>query len=106
MRKVLVETGFERSVSIAYQGWRYPVNYSEWVEVETDEELSKVRSRLRLRAMGSVYLAILDDFDRLTHLCEDSTMHQDIPRVRAQLMSLKSEAEQAIADVQTRLAAL
>lgn len=98
VRKIEIRTGYERNVVLNFQTWKFPVYYTETVEIENDVELSYYRKQLRLRAVGAVYSDILNDFDRILH-----AMPQQRTDLLALCEELRKEATSAITDVQTQL---
>lgn len=90
LRKVSISTGFGRKVCLNFQVWDFNTFFTEEVEVTSDEEISKVRRKLALRARAAVFSDILNDFSRIT----DSLPER--PDVTAQAESIKKEAESTI----------
>jgi len=104
-RQIKISTGYERRISIVYQGWTYSVFYEETINALTDDDITKARKNLRLRAMGAVYRDILDDIPRLIQLVETSvaTDLRMATQERSKLQGLKSEAEDGLEEVRKRL---
>lgn len=104
-RLVTISAGFERKVSIGYQGWNFSVSFSEQVPVKTDDEVSLARKKMRIRAMGAVYVDILSDFGKLVTALEPKRIAGGQSLV-AELQALKDEAEDGARDCRDQLAEL
>lgn len=104
-RLVTISTGFERKVSIGYNGWVFSTFFTEQVPVKADDEISIARKKMRIRAMGAVYVDILSDFEKITTMLEASRKSDGQSYV-AQLQALKEEAQFGVTDCREQLAQL
>lgn len=93
VRTVRIAVSFGRKVNIAFQGWDFVISLAEDCEVVSDEDISRQRRKLRLRAVASVYSDILNDYSRILE-----SLPSNKPDYVAQMEHLKIEAETALKD--------
>ena len=99
MRKVTIQVGFSRKVTINYTSFDFSTGYTEEVAAITDEDVTKARQRLRLRAVGAVYNDVFNDMNRILP-------HQNNSLCEAQVKALIDESVTALQDVSAQLEAL
>lgn len=103
-REIIVTEAFERSVVISFQTWKYSTTFSERIKVTTDDEISALRQKLRLKAAGGVYRDILLDIERIAKFVEETIVtDQRSASERGRVIGLRMEADQALKEIQEQL---
>ena len=99
-REVTISTGFERSVNVNYNGWKFTANLHEKHTVTGDEQEDLIRRKIHLRCVRAVYS------DMLTALPIVSSASSRNPGVAAQWELVKEEAQAGLAYAVSQLEAL
>ena len=99
-REVTVSTGFERSVNVNYNAFKFPANFHEKHLVASDEEEDLIRRKIHLRCVRAVYS------DMLTALPVISAASSRNPGVAAQWELVKEEAQAGLAYAVSQIEAL
>ena len=87
IREVTISTGFERSVNINFNGWKFPASYHQKHIVANDEEADLIRRKAHLRCVRAVYSDLLNSYSVITVTAARN------PGVMAQWELVKEEAE-------------